>query len=266
MTNFQKAVKYFAIVLSFALIVGMVAGVVKGVSVLAKLTDLTTSDGKVEVVKEETIKKIRIKLFRTDLVIVEGESFNAETDNDDVTVKEVFGTLVVEENSKSIVDSIKKSKFVLTVPKDYALDQIKITTGAGRFSAQTLNAEKIDLNFGAGEVGIDKIISSEKTEITGGAGKVEIRDGKTDDLDLDMGMGKLYYRAEITGRSELDCGMGDMELILLGGEENYSVDLDKGLGLASINGVSYDDGADYGDGENKLDINGGVGEIKVKFE
>ena len=266
MMNFQKIVKYFAIVLSFALIAGIAAGVISGVSVLAKLTDLTTSDGKVDNVQEETIKKIRIKLFRTDLIIVEGESFNAETDNDDVTVKEVFGTLVVEENSKSIVDSIKKSKLVLTVPEGYALEQIKITTGAGKFSAEVLNAEKIDLNFGAGEVGIDKILSGEKTEITGGAGKVEIRDGKTNDLDLDMGMGKLYYRAEITGSSELDCGMGGMELILLGGEENYSVDLDKGLGLASINGICYDDGIDYGDGENKLDINGGVGEIKVSFE
>lgn len=266
MTNFQKVVKCFAIVLAFSLIAGMTVGVIRGISAIVKVADLTTSDGKVEDVKEETIKKIRIKLFRTDLVIVEGESFNAETDNDDVMVKEVLGTLVVEENSKSIVDSIKKSKLVLTVPKGYALDQIKITTGAGRFSAEVLNAEKIDLNFGAGEVGIDKILSSEKTEITGGAGKVEIRDGKTNDLDLDMGMGKLYYRAEITGKSELDCGMGGMELILLGGEEKYSVDLDKGLGLASINGVGYDDGIDYGDGENKLDINGGVGEIKVKFE
>ena len=66
MTNFQKIVKYFAIVLSFALIAGIAAGVISGVSVLAKLTDLTTSDGKVDNVQEETIKKIRIKLFRTD--------------------------------------------------------------------------------------------------------------------------------------------------------------------------------------------------------
>lgn len=266
MTNFQKIVKYLAVLLAVALIAGMAAGVVKGISVIAKFADLTTSDGKVEDVREETVKKIRVKLFRTDLVIVEGESFNAETDNEDVTVKEVFGTLVVEENSKSIVDSIKKSEVVLTVPEGYTLEQIKITTGAGRFTAEVLNAEKIDLNFGAGAVDIDKMISGSKTEITGGAGKVEICDGKTNDLDLDMGVGKLRYRAEITGKSEIDCGMGGMDLILLGGEESYSVDIDKGLGLISINGVSYDDGIDYGDGENKIDINGGVGEIKVKFE
>ncbi len=266
MTNFQKVVKCFAIVLAFSLIAGMTVGVIRGISAIVKVADLTTSDGKVEDVKEETIKKIRIKLFRTDLVIVEGESFNAETDNDDVTVKEVFGTLVVEENSKSIVDSLKKSELVLVIPKGYTFEEIKITTGAGKFGAELLDAEKIDLNFGAGAVTIDKIVSSERTEMTGGAGKIEIRDGKTHNLNFDMGVGKLDYRAEITGESEIDCGMGGVDLILLGGEENYSVDLDKGLGLVSVNGVSYNDGIDYGDGENKLDINGGVGEIKVNFE
>ena len=266
MTSFQKAVKYFAIVLSFILITGMVAGVVKGVSVLAKFADLTTSDGRVEDVSGEEIKKIRIKLLRTNLEIVQGDSLNAETDNEDITVKEVFGTLVVEENSKSIVDSLKKSELVLTIPKGYTFKEIKITTGAGRFGAELLNAEKIDLNFGAGAVKIDKIVSSERTEMTGGAGKIEIRDGKTHNLNFDMGVGKLDYRAEITGKSEIDCGMGGVDLILLGGEENYSVDLDKGLGLVSIGGVSYNDGIDYGDGENKLDINGGVGEINVSFE
>ena len=122
------------------------------------------------------------------------------------------------------------------------------------------------MNFGAGNVGIDKMISTERTEITGGAGKIEIRDGKTHNLDLDMGVGKLHYRSEITGNSDLDCGVGAVEIVLLGGEELYDIDLDKGLGLASINGISYADGVDYGDGENKLDINGGVGDLKVIFE
>ncbi len=266
MTTFQKIVKYFAVILAFCIIGGITAGIIKGVTTLAKLADLTTSDGKIEDVNHEEINKIRIKLLRTDLVIKAGDSVNAETDNGDITVKRVFGTLVVEENSKSIIDSLEKTELVLTIPENCVFEEIKITTGAGTFNAELLNAEKIDLNFGAGNVGIDKILSSERTEITGGAGKIEIRDGKTHNLDFDMGLGKLHYRAEITGRSELDCGVGAVEMILLGGEDNYSVDLDKGLGLASINGISYADGIDYGDGENKLDINGGVGDLKVEFE
>ena len=266
MTSFQKIIKYLAILLAFCLIGSIAAGVISGVTTLAKLTDLTTSDGKIENVSHEGIKKIRIKLLRTDLVIKAGDTVNAETDNGDITVKKVFGTLVVEENTKSIIDSLEKTELVLTIPENCVFEEIKITTGAGAFNAELLNAEKIDLNFGAGNVGIDKIISTERTEITGGAGKIEIRDGKTHNLDFDMGLGKLHYRAEITGRSELDCGVGAVEMVLLGGEKIYDIDLDKGLGVASINGVSYADGIDYGDGENKLDINGGVGDLKVEFE
>ncbi len=266
MTTFQKIIKYLAVLLAFCIIGGMTVGVIRGVTTLAKLADLTTSDGKIENVQHEEIKKIRIKLLRTDLVIKTGDTVNAETDNGDITVKKVFGTLVVEENTKSIIDSLEKTELVLTIPEECMFEEIKITTGAGTFNAELLNAEKIDLNFGAGNVEIDRMISSERTEITGGAGKIEIRDGKTHNLNFDMGMGKLHYRAEITGRSELNCGVGAVEMILLGGEENYDLDIDKGLGLASINGISYADEVDYGDGENKLDINGGVGELKVIFE
>ncbi|MBR3588992.1 MAG: DUF4097 family beta strand repeat protein [Clostridia bacterium] len=266
MTTFQKIIKYLAILFAFCLIGSIAAGVISGVTTLAKLTDLTTSDGKIEDVQHEEIKKIRIKLLRTNLIIKAGNEVNAETDNGDITVKKVFGTLVVEENTKSIIDSLEKTELVLTIPEDCMFEEIKITTGAGAFNAELLNAEKIDLNFGAGNVGIDKMLSTERTEITGGAGKIEIRDGKTHNLNFDMGMGKLHYRAEITGRSELNCGVGAVEMILLGGEENYDLDIDKGLGLASINGISYADEVDYGDGENKLDINGGVGELKVIFE
>lgn len=266
MTSFQKIIKYLAILFAFCLIGSITAGIITGVTTLAKLADLTTSDGEIEDIKHEEIKKIRIKLLRTDLIIKTGDTVNAETDNGDITVKKVFGTLIVEENSKSIIDSLEKTELVLTIPENCVFEEIKITTGAGAFGAELLNAEKIDLNFGAGNVKIDKMISTERTEITGGAGKVEILDGKTHNVNFDMGMGKLHYRAEITGRSELNCGVGAVEINLLGGEENYSVDLDKGLGLVSINGVSYSDGIDYGDGENKLDINGGVGELKVIFE
>ena len=266
MTTFHKIVKYFAILLAFCIIGGATFGVIKGATTLAKLADLTTSDGKIEDVKNNGIKKIRIKLLRTDLIIRTGDTVNAETDNGDITVKKVFGTLVVEENSKSIIDSLEKTELILTIPEGCVFEEIKITTGAGAFGAEILNAEKIDLNFGAGNVTIDKMISTERTEITGGAGKIDIRDGKTHNLDLDVGMGKLRYRSEFTGRNDLDCGVGAVEIVLLGGEENYSVDLDKGLGLASINGISYSDEVDYGDGENKLDINGGVGDLKVIFE
>ncbi len=267
MTTFQKIIKYFAIVFAFAIIAGVLAGVLKGASLLSKISDVTTDDGVVENIDSSVdIKKFRVNLFRTDLKIVEGDKFHAETDNKDVTIKERLGTLVIEENSRSVIDSAQKTEVVLTIPKGYFFGKIDISTGAGEFFAEFIKAENIDFDFGAGEVSVDALYATEKIEIDGGAGKIEIRDGETNNLDLDIGVGKLHYRAHITGDSEVDCGVGGVELVLTGGEENYTVSLDKGIGNASINDEIIADEVTHGSGENKIDIDGGIGDIKVIFE
>lgn len=268
MTTFQKLVKYFAIVLAFGIIAGMLFGVLKGASLISKFSDITTDDGVVETIGSEAskVKKLRVSLFRTNLKIVEGDEFHAETDNKDVTIKERFGTLVIEENSKSIIDSAMKTEVVLTVPQGFAFKKIDVSTGAGNFFAEYVKAENIDFAFGAGEVSVDALYATNSIEIDGGAGKIEIRDGKTNNLDFDLGAGKLHYRAEITGNSEVDCGVGAVEIVLVGGEENYTVDLDKGIGNASLNGETITDGITYGNGENKIDIDGGISDIRVEFE
>ncbi len=267
MTRFQKIIKYLAIALAFSLIFGMLAGVLKGLSLFSKVLDFTGTDGSLEEFEENALPtKLRVDLFRTNLVIVEGKEFSTETNNDDVTVKERLGTIIIEENDRSILESAGKTEVVLTVPKGYVFEKADISTGAGEFDAEILAAERLDLQFGAGAVAIDKLISSEKTEIDGGAGKITVRDGKTHNLSLDMGMGKLDYRAEVTGRSEFDCAVGEIDLTLLGGEESYKVEIDKGMGTAMIKGVTVSSEAVHGNGENEIEIDGGVGNIRIDFE
>lgn len=269
MTTLQKIIKYLAILFAFTLIAGMLAGVLKGASILSKVVDFTNSNGRVEDIQQETkseIKKLRVDLFRTNLVIVEGDDFAAETYNDDVTIKERFGTIIIEEYSRSIIESSGKSEVVLTVPKEFVFESADISTGAGDFKADVLNAHRVELDFGAGNVSIDKLIVTEKAEIDGGAGKIAIRDGKTHDFHLDMGVGKLDCRAEITGKSEIDSGVGGINLTLLGGEEKYTVELDKGIGIAKIKDATVTDEAVHGNGENTIEIDGGVGDIVVDFE
>ena len=48
-------------------------------------------------------------------------------------------------------------------------------------------------------------------------------------------------------------------------KDDYCIILDKGLGNATINGKNMSDDTTYGTGENKLDIDGGVGSIQIDF-
>ena len=42
--------------------------------------------------------------------------------------------------------------------------------------------------------------------------------------------------------------------------------MDKGLGKATINGNNVKDDNTYGNGINKIDINGGIGNIEINFK
>ena len=48
-------------------------------------------------------------------------------------------------------------------------------------------------------------------------------------------------------------------------KDDYFITLDKGLGNATINGKNMSGDTTYGTGENKLDIDGGLGSIQIDF-
>ena len=59
--------------------------------------------------------------------------------------------------------------------------------------------------------------------------------------------------------------MGELNLTLTGTREDYCITLDKGVGKATLDGVKMSDDVVYGDGENTIEIDGGVGELKIGF-
>ena len=61
-------------------------------------------------------------------------------------------------------------------------------------------------------------------------------------------------------------GVGESNITLLGSKEDYKLELEKGLGNISVDGVNVSDYGSSGNGTNKVEINGGVGSINVRFE
>ena len=80
-----------------------------------------------------------------------------------------------------------------------------------------------------------------------------------------MGVGKLTLKSRIEGKSDLDYGVGETDLILLGSKDDYKIELDKGVGEARLDGESMRDDSVYGSGENFIQIDGGIGEINIEF-
>ena len=79
-------------------------------------------------------------------------------------------------------------------------------------------------------------------------------------------MGHTELVLSLSGKSEINMGIGELEITLLGEKEGYSIDVDKGLGAVTIDGKNMQDGDVYGSGDNRIEVDGGVGSINVKFK
>ncbi|MDD7024010.1 MAG: hypothetical protein PUI37_04005, partial [Oscillospiraceae bacterium] len=57
----------------------------------------------------------------------------------------------------------------------------------------------------------------------------------------------------------------ETKLTLLGSREDYQIEMDKGIGEARLEGESMRDDSVYGAGRNRIEIDGGIGEISIDF-
>ena len=49
-------------------------------------------------------------------------------------------------------------------------------------------------------------------------------------------------------------------------KENYTIDISKGIGTITLDGEKVEDNKKYENGDNFLEINGGIGNINIEFE
>ena len=98
----------------------------------------------------------------------------------------------------------------------------------------------------------------------GGAGALSFEDCALNDIDLDMGVGELSFKGSLGGKCDISLGVGKADFELIGTLDDYEIRVDKGIGAIYIDGESRGNG-EYGDGDNTLDIDGGIGEINIRF-
>lgn len=211
------------------------------------------------------IKTLVVEIGAADFRIVEGDGFLVESNLKHLTFRQSGDKLILKERTSGR-NNYKNAELVIYIPKDTVFKEIDISTGAGRFTTDSLSAEKIDLEFGAGEVNIAELSASVEADIEGGAGEITIGGGSLKNLSLDMGAGELNITSEMKGDSELDLGVGEVNITLIGTPDDYTVEMTKGIGSLSFNGEAISGGKTVGNGQNNVEINGGVGEINIYFK
>ncbi len=266
MTSTQKIIRYFAVALAVLLAVSIVGGVLRMFGIFGRFFNNDAVTGEVLTYSvSPDIKRLHVEINAADFTIKQGDRFAVESNLKYLTVEDKNGVLTIKETQKF---SSKYTGALLTlfVPANTTFQKADITTGAGRLTADYLSADTLKLVLGAGEVRIDTLIALSAADIDGGAGKITVSGGALRHLDLDMGVGQLNLTTKLTGESDLDLGIGESNITVIGNRADYRLDVEKGLGTLTVDGSVVSSIKERGNGENEIDINGGIGAINLAFK
>ena len=268
MTSVQKAIKYLAMAFAVFLSVSIIGGIFTGLAGVSFIFSDKEKEpaGEMQVYPiDGEISSLSITISAADLRVKTSDKFSVESDHKYISVGVNDETLCITETKKVLSLSPKGVTVILDVPESFVFDDAQIETGAGEVKIDALSADVLRLALGAGEAEINNLTANSRADIEGGAGELTINGGTLCNLALDMGVGELTLKSRIEGKSDLNYGIGEANLTLLGRREDYQIELDKGIGESRLEGENMRDDSVYGAGRNLIEIDGGIGEINIRF-
>lgn len=280
MTTAQKIIKYLAIAFAIFLIINIISGIlwaIFGVSFIFGLQNWESDTKReysvitnyeyndIDTLNRE-IDTLDIDIKFSNLKIKTAEEFKVEGDSNYIKCRQDNRTIHIEEINHHWFNKNNSGELIIYMPKNLEFDKVKICTGAGKIDIDRIDTRKLSLEIGAGETHIRELNVKDKADIDGGAGKVTILSGIINDLDLDMGVGKVELKAKLTGSADIEAGIGELDVKINATKEDYKIKASKGIGSITIDGEGISDDIIYGNGENYIKIDGGIGSIKVKFD
>lgn len=273
MTNMQKIIKYLANTFAIFLIVTIISSILAGGYIIFNVFSLFKSHDEIVVENLKTISNevtelstLEMKLEYTNLYIKVGERFKVETDNDNIKFTNNNGVIEIKEKHKNWIFNNTKSNLIVYIPESMlVIDKVDIKNGAGKIDIEKLNTKRLHLNLDAGMTKINNLSATQNVIINGGVGKIELRNSELNNLSADLEVGEFIFEGKLIGKSKIDSGVGSTNISLVDGKDNYTINVSKGLGTITMDNKDISNDKTYGNGDNYLDIDGGVGSIKVDF-
>lgn len=220
MKFFTKGVYKFSL-LTF--IVGIII-TITAVSLGANITrvNLNAVNSLTDVTQTYTdVKSLNIDLAASEVEIKTGDEFKIVANN---VSKNLFKTYV-EDGIWYVKDDKTfsflnfggyNSKVTIYVPESFNSENLRISMGAGKFSANNLNAKTTEIEVGAGDLRISNLT--------------------TDEIDVECGVGNIEIGGIVNNKGDIESGVGNVSLELKGNKEDYNYDVSLGVGEVILNG------------------------------
>lgn len=265
MTTFQKVIKYLAIAFAVFLIVSIISGICYGLQSVSFLFVNMDSEERIqEFTQSEAENALYIGLSGAELVIKNGDAFKADFNGEYISCRQDGNKILITQKKTELFGKNKACTVTVYVPEAMMFDEADIEVGAGQVTIDELNTKELSLDMGAGETVIGKLNVTGKAEIDSGMGAFTVKNGSIANLSADTGIGEFNLASQLTGSSEINHGIGEANIRLIGDESDYTVNLDKGLGEATLNGQIVGGGS-CGNGANYVEADCGIGAVHIDF-
>lgn len=261
----------------------------------------------------EEITKLNFAFSIGDCKIVEGDKFSLDVKDSfkngfDKTEKD-GDTLIIEQSTFNFFPQIFNMsnhlpQITVTIPKGREFEKFEYKSGVGHSEINDITSDTIYMTFGTGDTKINNLVSTDKSTISSGVGKVEINTLKSDkleinsgvgefkcndvksddttissgtgdidmnnsdlnDLELDCGVGNVKINGKLTGDIDIDGGVGNVTFDIDGNPSDYFLKSDDGVGDIRLNGKDFGEESGSSSADNRISIDGGVGNININID
>lgn len=141
----------------------------------------------------------------------------------------------------------------VTLPEGTKFEKSDISNGAGRLQLAGFSSDIVKIDNGAGELSMKNMTVNNELTVKSGAGSVRMENVSCGYLDVDSGVGEVRAEDVICSGMKLSNGMGSVRYT---GEINGSAKIDNGVGEVRM--TVYGLSSDY-----NFDVDNGIGQVKI---
>lgn len=173
------------------------------------------------------IKELDVDINYLQVWIRESEESEVRTELFNIPEEVKDNLLIYQEGSELNVEIRRMSEVIkemknrgeeagitIWIPKDLTMHSASLSCGAGELLVDNIRAAELDLEVGAGTA--------------------EITDFTADQLDVSCDVGEVVVAGTANVESQIECGIGAVTYQANGAKEDYSYDLECGVGTISI--------------------------------